>query len=263
MAEQKWKSDPSLFNCPTKKDGNQVTKQLDYSTIYRKEFLDCDPLRDWASIERCKWLWEWAMDHLEHSGVVCDPTKWAVLDIGTKDAQFPEWLREQGIMGLGLEYSEEYVRYAINKGRPVKYGNACDMEFDDGVFDFVFSHHVHGLLPDYAKGIEEMMRVTNKYMICLNQVPGNKRKHFSYIDSPQLFHNFVDHGMHTVGPFEVLYNDYLDTGYGNEWVLFVKKIGYDEIGVKEMAEHIRKEVDEEVLENIKFKAKKDGEAFEG
>jgi len=219
MANQEWKTNPKLYNAPTIKDGNQIKKELDYHTTYRKKFLDCDPLRDWESIERCKWLWNWALEQIDE-----DVKDWSVLDIGTKDGQFPAWLREQGIMSIGLEYSEPYVRYAINKGRPVKYGNACDMDFDDDVFDFVFSHHVHGLLPDYAKGIEEMLRVSKKYMICLNQVPGNKRKHFSYIDSPQLFHNFVEFGQHTVGPFEVIYNDYLDTGYGNEWVLFLKKM---------------------------------------
>jgi SAM-dependent methyltransferase len=221
---QKWKTDASLYDAPTEKDGVQVKKKLDYDTTYRKEFLDSDPLRDWESIERCKWLWEWAIEQIDD-----DPMNWAVLDVGTKDGQFPEWLREQSIMGLGLEYSESYVRYAVNKGRPVKYGNACAMEFDDDVFDFVFSHHLHGLLPDYAKGIEEMMRVSRKYMLCLNQVPGNPRKHYSYIDSPTIYHNFVEFGAHTVGPFEVLYNDYLDTGFNNEWVLFVKKIGYESI----------------------------------
>lgn len=218
---QRWKNDSKLYNCPTEENGTQVTKKLDYHTTYRKEFLECDPLRDWDSFERCKWLWEWAVD-LSLQGHE-NASKWSVLDVGTKDCQFPEWLREQGIASLGLEYSEEYVRYAINKGRPVKYGDACNMEFDDGEFDFVFSHHLHGLLSDYAKGIDEMMRVTSRYLICLNQVPGNPKKHYSYVKTPKVYHDFVKYASHTHGEFDILYNDYLDTGFNNEWVLFVEK----------------------------------------
>lgn len=226
MAQQKWKTDKNLYACPTEKNGNQVKKTLDYHTTYRKEFLESDPLRDWESIDRCIWLWNWAMGVIPEPNIEKEVFQWAVLDVGTKDAQFPDWLRTHGIMGIGLEYSEEYVKYAVNKGRPVKYGNACDMEFDDDMFDFVFSHHVHGLLPDYLKGLEEMLRVTNKYMICLNQVPGNKKKHYSYISSPDIYHEFVKNNEREI---EVLYNDFLDTGYGDEWVLFVRKNGYESL----------------------------------
>ena len=164
--EQKWKSDPSLFDAPTEQDGLQIKKKLDYDTTYRHEFLDSDPIRDWESIERCKWLWEWSLEQIDGH-----PTDWFVLDVGTKDAQFPEWLREQGIMGMGLEFSIPYCEYAVDKGRPIEYGNACEMPYADGTFDYVFSHHLHGLLPDYLVGLKEMLRVTKKYMFALNQVP--------------------------------------------------------------------------------------------
>jgi SAM-dependent methyltransferase len=221
--QQKWKIDPTLYNAPTEQDGLQVKKKLDYDTTYRKEFLDADPLRDWESIDRSIWLWDWAMQMLVDEA---NPTEWAVLDVGTKDAQFPEWLREQSVMGIGIEYSEPYVRYAVEKGRPTMYGNACAMEFEDNSFDFVFSHHLHGLLPDYLLGLQEMFRVTSKYMIALNQVPGNPRKHYSYIDNPQIYHDFIE----SVN-CEVIYNDFLATGFSNEWVIFLKKIqpeGYQE-----------------------------------
>jgi SAM-dependent methyltransferase len=221
MGQQQWKTDKKLYACPTKKENNQIKKELNYD-YYISKFIKEDPIRDWESISRCEWLFEWAMEQI-------DDKIETLLDVGCKDGMFVDKLRDLSIMSFGLEIDERYVRYAVNKGRPVKYGNACAMEFDDDVFDFVFSHHLHGLLPDYAKGIEEMMRVSRKYMLCLNQVPGNPRKHYSYIDSPTLYHNFVEFGAHTVGPFEVLYNDYLDTGFNNEWVLFVKKIGYESI----------------------------------
>lgn len=254
MTEQRWKTDPALFNAPTKQDGLQTKKELDYDTTYRKEFLDADPLQDWESIDRCIWLWEWALGYVED-----DPTTWTVLDVGTKDAQFPEWLREQSIMGIGLEYSEPYVRYAINKGRPSAYGNACAMDYPDSSFDFVFSHHLHGLLPDYLLGLQEMFRVAHSYMICLNQVPGNPRKHYSFIDSPQIYHDFVESI-----DCEVIYNDFLDTGHANEWVLFVRKI-QDEIEeeivdmVAEQSPNV--EVNEFVEGDFEFRKKRENPFF--
>lgn len=207
---QKWKNDSSLYNCETEKNGRQVNKKLDYSTTYRKEFLDSDPIKDWPSIDRCIWLWDWAMDLI---GKNLSFTDWTVLDVGTKDGQFPDFLINNSIDGLGIEYSLEYVKYAQDKGRNVIYGDACDLGFVDNLFDVVFSHHLHGLVSDYWKALQEMFRVSKKYMIALNQVPGNPKKHYSYIDSPQIFHDFIE----SVN-CKVIYNDYLDTGQAQEWV---------------------------------------------
>lgn len=218
---QKWKTDEKLYGAPTEVNGSQVNKKLDYSTVYRKEFLDCDPLRDWESISRCIWLWSWAIDVLQQKSETIIPVHdWYVLDCGTKDCQFPEYLVERSVNALGVEYSKEYVDYASEKGRPIILGNVCDLEFEDNTYDMVFSHHLHGLTPDYLKALQEMYRVSKKYMIALNQVPGNPRKHYSYIDSSGIFYEF----MYSIeGEFEVLYNDYLDTGISNEWVIFLEK----------------------------------------
>ena len=213
---QRWKKDPTLRNCPRLEVGDQKKKRMDYENVYVEEFLNQDPLRDWESIDRCKWLWDWALRTLSEN-----EEPWKILDCGTKDGQFPAWLREEGFdQAMGIEISEPYVDYAKSKGRPVAYGDACNMDDSwTGNFDFVFAHHLHGLTPDYLKALEEMYRVTNNYMIALNQVPGNKQKHYSYIDSPAIFHKFVKDN-----PCEVLWNGYLETGYGNEWVIFIRKI---------------------------------------
>jgi SAM-dependent methyltransferase len=215
MTQQKWKTDKSLYDAPTENNGVQITKKLDYKTTYVDEFLNQDPLRDWESIDRCIWLWEWMLEQLDKPSV----DNWSVLDVGTKDAQFPQWLRDMGVMGLGIEISEPYVKYATEKGRPIYFGNACEMTFTDNQFTVSFSHHLHGLLPDYMKGLQEMYRVSNKYMIALNQVPGNPRKHYSYIESPRIYEDFVESI-----PCNVIYNDYLETGFNNEWVIFIEKV---------------------------------------
>ena len=219
---QKWKTDESLYAAPTEVNGEQINKKLDYETVYVKEFLDCDPLRDWESIDRCIWLWEWAINQIidwDGESIVKTMMDWKVLDVGTKDGQFVDYLVNNSIDGLGIEYSELYVKYAQEKGRNVEWGDACNLTFEDNSFDFIFSHHVHGLVSDYRKALDEMYRVSKKYMLALNQVPGNPRKHYSYISDPSIFHNFIaDTGC------KVIYNDYLDTGFQNEWVIFVEKI---------------------------------------
>ena len=96
------------------------------------------------------------------------------------------------------------------------------MTFEDSEWDFVFAHHVQGLTPDYMESLKEMYRVSKHYMVALNQVPGNPKKHFSYIQTPDVFNEFIE-----LTQCKVIYNDYLDTGFSNEWVIFVEKIKND------------------------------------
>jgi ubiquinone/menaquinone biosynthesis C-methylase UbiE len=218
--KQKWKTDPSLYNCPTKKVNNQIKKELDYKTTYVREFLDADPIRDWESIDRCKKLWDWTLKKLNMDYTKLSYSEWQtwkVLDCGTKDGQFPEWLNEIGCdQSIGIEISKPYVNYAKSKKRPVIWGNVCDIDFEDNSFDVVFSHHLLGLTPDYYKALSEMYRVTRKYMVTLNDVPGNPRKHYSYISSPNIYYKFIEE----FKP-EVIFNDYWRKD--KEWVMLIKK----------------------------------------
>jgi hypothetical protein len=36
---QRWKTDPTLRNCPRLKVGDQTKKQMDYENVYIEEFL--------------------------------------------------------------------------------------------------------------------------------------------------------------------------------------------------------------------------------
>jgi len=214
---QKWKTDPSLHSCPVKKNGVQLIKQLDYEKVFVEEFLNKDPLKDWESFERCRKLFEWAVQSNDEWEEFIEVA--SVLDVGSKDGQFPSWLIEVGYDALGLEISKVYVEYAQSKKRPVECGNVCNLTYEDNSFDMVFSHHLLGLTPDINKTLSEMYRVSKRYIISLAEVPGNKKKHYCYIDSPQIFDDFIKNNK-----CNVLYNDYLDTGYKNEWVFFVSKI---------------------------------------
>lgn len=219
MSNQKWKRDKKLHSCDTITDNGQIKKQLDYDTIYRKEFLECDPLRDWESFDRCVNLWNIFLKKINQE----QNKNWTVLDAGCKDCQFSQWLREQGIMSVGLEYSEKYVRYSLNLGRPIQYGNVCCMEFDDNSFDICSSHHLLGLVPDNLVALNEMFRVSKKWIYTLASVPGNKRKHFSYIEDNSIFNQFIEEHKDSC---KVIYNDFIqqETGYNGEYLIIVEKI---------------------------------------
>ncbi len=217
--DQRWKKDPSLFGCQTFKDGHQERKVLDYYNTYVQEFLNCDPLRDWESIDRCKALWFFALRTI---GI--EPTEvkdWAVLDCGTKDGQFVEFLDGMVRGVVGTEVSSDYVEYAQNKGRNVIFSDVCDMDEDwTDKYDIVFSHHLLGLVPDYYLGLQEMYRVLKPggYMITCNDVPGNPRKHYSLIHNEQIFTDFgVDKSA------SIIYNDRWNEALESEWVFLIQK----------------------------------------
>jgi ubiquinone/menaquinone biosynthesis C-methylase UbiE len=224
---QKWKKDPTLYDCDRIDEGLQAKKKLDYYDVYVEEFLNSDPVRDWESIERCKMLWEWALRKIGDKEQMIDDfiwghaTEWKVLDCGTKDGQFPEFLSELVGEAKGIEISSDYINFAQSKGRPVIYGDICSLPEEwTEVYDFVFSHHVLGLTNDYTRALEEMYRVVKPggYMLTCNDVPGNPRKHFAYIRDSRVF----DHFSLQYEP-NVVYSKYWSEDYIKEWVYLIQK----------------------------------------
>lgn len=110
-----------------------------------------------------------------------------MLDAGAKDGVFTRYLNDIGYNCVGIEIDDQYVKYAQDRDRNVIKNDVCNMTFDDNSFDVVFSRHVFGLCPDYKKAYQECLRVTRRggYIITLNHVPGNPRKHYQMIHNDQ------------------------------------------------------------------------------
>jgi len=220
---QKWKEDSKLHSCARQNKGSQQIKTIDYEQVYKREFLESDPVKDWESIDRCKELWLWAIEKID-----ANPTDWKVLDVGTKDAQFPEWLMKNYVVeqAIGCEIADDYLKYAEEKGRPIVYANACDMpKRMHKKFDIVFSHHLLGLVPDYLLGLNEMWKCVKHggYMLTLNDIPGNPLKHYSLIESPQIFMDFMGQD-NVVQSYPILmFNDFWYDKFPKEWVFFIQK----------------------------------------
>jgi SAM-dependent methyltransferase len=190
MYQQKWKSDKELYDAPREDD----KKTLDYYGTYVKEFLDADPIRDWESIARCIKLWDFFIDLPD----VKLPKKCSVLDCGTKDGQFPEYLVGKGYDTLGIEISKPYVEYAQGRGRPVEYGDVCNLELiTDRSYNVAFAHHLLGLVPDYSTAYAEMIRVVKAggYIVTLDNIPGNPRKHYQIVETQERLMEIIQNAM--------------------------------------------------------------------
>lgn len=207
---QRWKQDKSLYDCD--RDENNK-KKLDYYDTYIKEFLSADPVRDWESIDRCIKLWKFLHNKYEFR-----KKKFKVLDCGTKDGQFTQWLNNQGHECVGIEIDQQYVDFAKSKNRNVIYGDICNINYKWGTFDVVFAHHVLGLCPDIKKAISEMLRVTKNggIVIFLIQIPGNPRKHYSLLNSVQELNDIIN----SCARHEKIYNDFW---WRDEHVTIIKK----------------------------------------
>jgi hypothetical protein len=216
----KWKNMTSITNCDTIKNDKQLNKKLDYEKVYKPNVLDADPIRDWESFERCKNLWNWSLKLIKMNPYIEEDFR--VLDNGTKDGQFCDWLQKNGIPSLGLEISEEYVKYATELNRPVELGNVCDENWNYEGWNYVFSHHVLGLTPSYELSLENMWKATveNGYMITLNDVPGNPKKHYSYISDTRIFSDFIVKHRNEI---KIIWNGYWNKELPSEYVFFVKK----------------------------------------
>lgn len=209
---QKWKTDETLFNCKRKNN----KKTLDYKTIYCNEFLDQDGLKDWDSITRCVKLWNF---FIKTAKIKTIKNK-KILDVGTKDGQFTEYTKSIGMNSLGLEITNSYVKYAQEKNRNVIQSDICNNDLVSNTYDFVFAHHVQGLVSDYNKSYQEMLKLCkpNGYVITLNDIPGNIKKHYCMINDKteisDMLKDCIEH--------KKIYFDYFDNN--KEFVVILKKI---------------------------------------
>jgi SAM-dependent methyltransferase len=90
---------------------------------------------------------------------------------GLETAVLGEALRA-GAVGVDLRGSFDPRAAAAAE---LRRGDATQLEFEDGTFDLVFSYHVLEHIPNYAKAISEMRRVTAKNGLCCIGTPNRQR----------------------------------------------------------------------------------------
>jgi SAM-dependent methyltransferase len=103
----------------------------------------------------------------------------SILDVGAGFGHLLEKVEKVlGLKGVGIEITEEKVDYARKRGVDLRKGDISKLQFNDESFDIVISCEVIEHLPYmvYEKGIQEIMRVSRKYILV--EVPFNEKRIF-------------------------------------------------------------------------------------
>ncbi len=142
------------------------------------------------------------IDHSMILGLV--PAGKKVLDLGCGDGSLLEKLvRQKGVVGRGIEISEEGVRSCIAKGLTVLQGDIDQglRDYPDGSFDFVILNQTlqAAKRPDLV--LAEMLRVGEKgivgfpnfaywklrlYLLCRGRMPKTEFLPFEWYDTPNI-----------------------------------------------------------------------------
>ena len=108
---------------------------------------------------RESWLW------LLREKVLIPETKTA-LEVGCGAGHVMEILSEY-LEIKGLDSDPDMVSLCREKGLDVNPGDAMDIPFEDDSFDIVYCSFLLLWLPDPVRAVEEMARVSRKWVICL------------------------------------------------------------------------------------------------
>lgn len=94
-----------------------------------------------------------------------------VLDAGCGEGTLSVMMANKGAIVTGTDISkpniEESKRFAKNQNVDVHFQESDieNLPFDDNTFDLVVSSHVLEHIPDFDKGLNEVMRVTKKFAV--------------------------------------------------------------------------------------------------
>ncbi len=142
------------------------------------------------------------IDHSMILGLVAPGTK--VLDLGCGDGSLLEKLvRERGVVGRGIEISEEGVRACIAKGLTVLQGDIDQglRDYPDGSFDYVILNQTLQAAKKPDVVLSEMLRVGKKgivgfpnfaywrlrlYLLWRGRMPKTEFLPFDWYDTPNI-----------------------------------------------------------------------------
>ena len=85
-----------------------------------------------------------------------------------------EEFKDSGIEYQGVDITAKFVEAAQKRGVPAQQGSILDLPFGDNCFDAVYCKDVlmHLLVDDWKKALNEMYRVSRKYVITLEPAWG-------------------------------------------------------------------------------------------
>jgi len=163
--------DLGLYDLPQTIINEQSKKYMSYDT-YVDKFLTEEP-KDLESFAEKKalffMLWGTMYDKKMESNINY-MKEMSVLDIRTKDGRLPATLLKHGHCkeALGVDMSVQWIKYAGDKDRPVLFHkDLTELPFSDNTFDIVYSYKTFGRVKDNKDFLNELIRVSKKYVFLL------------------------------------------------------------------------------------------------
>ncbi|MBS1492489.1 MAG: class I SAM-dependent methyltransferase [Bacteroidetes bacterium] len=99
-----------------------------------------------------------------------------LLDVGCGDGTFAGYSQSKGLDTYGIDFSETAIEKALKKFPQVKFsvGDAENLTFDTGTFDYVTCNGSLEHVPNMAKAVKEMVRVGKENCRYFILVPNEK-----------------------------------------------------------------------------------------
>lgn len=90
-----------------------------------------------------------------------------VLDVGCGPGAYCKFFKEQGLEVMGVDYSENTISVAKNKYPEInfKVEDGYNLQFNNSTFDLVISIGALQCLYDHEKFVNELMRVSKRFVI--------------------------------------------------------------------------------------------------
>ncbi len=91
-----------------------------------------------------------------------------VLDVGCGSGIYIKKLKELGLDVKGIDFSPNQIKNCetfFNLKKDVKVGSILEIEYKNNSFDLVFSMGTHLLVEDISQAINELVRVSKKYIV--------------------------------------------------------------------------------------------------
>jgi len=185
-----------LSKCGTISYNDQVIRDMDYKD-YLTYFYESLETRDYDVLLKSKTkLFDQCVKAL------CDKKydkplsfkEYSVLDVGCKDGRFTENLVKSGKIkfGAGCEITQAWVDYGEKKGRLIELCDPCLLKYADKSFDIVFAYKIFGCVEDNRRVLEELCRVSRKYIIVLANEFGNNNFRYATTQMTYKYGEWVD-----------------------------------------------------------------------
>ena len=125
----------------------------------------------------------------------------SILDCGCGIALDYEHYKDNGIRYVGVDITPKFLEVAKKRGATTRQGSILDLPFKDKSFDAVYCKDVlmHLLFNDWKRALNEMVRVSRKYVLTLEPAWGadtlySLREKYTAIESGKanvlmFFHN--------------------------------------------------------------------------